>query len=198
MDCLTSKAVDYVQRLKLRRGNIDRLKQKLERRFGMKDEPSSARRELVSVKQKEGESLEKFSQRILFLALDGHPGAKENKTKAKAGPEEKQNQDLLKNILDKLDKIVTHIEPGNFQSKSRSPTPPARGSAWKSAICHNCHKVGHYARYCTEPKLSHQDGRSSDSSSSNTGSTSKLLSPKPLNGKRLLSTARNQPAPEKK
>ena len=44
--------------------------------FGTKDPPSSFRRELQSVKQSDGETLEEFGQRIIFLVMEGHPQAK--------------------------------------------------------------------------------------------------------------------------
>ena len=38
--------------------------------------PPSFRREVQSVKQTDGETLEEFGQRIIFLVLEGHPQAR--------------------------------------------------------------------------------------------------------------------------
>ena len=52
------------------------LKKGLTEKFGNKDQPSSFRRELQSVKQSDGETFEEFGQRIIFLVIEGHPQAK--------------------------------------------------------------------------------------------------------------------------
>ena len=75
-DCLSGKALELVQKMKI--GNDYKvLCHKLKKRFGSSDEPITVRRNLQFVKQKEGESLEEFGQRVLFLVMDGLPGAKE-------------------------------------------------------------------------------------------------------------------------
>ena len=56
------------------------LKKGLTEKFGNKDQPSSFRRELQSVKQSDGETLEEFGQQIIFLVIEGHPQAKKETT----------------------------------------------------------------------------------------------------------------------
>ena len=53
------------------------LSTRLETRFDLKEAPANARRELLVVKQQEGESLADFGQRVIFLSIKGHPGARE-------------------------------------------------------------------------------------------------------------------------
>ena len=56
--------------------DYETLKKGLTERFGTKDPPSSFRRELQSVKQSNGETLEEFGQGIIFLVMEGHPQAR--------------------------------------------------------------------------------------------------------------------------
>ena len=74
IDCLSDVALEYAHRLKLH-DDYDRLVKELERRFKKKDAPSAIRKQLLNVKQTEGEDIEDFSQRVHFLVIDGYPGA---------------------------------------------------------------------------------------------------------------------------
>ena len=56
--------------------DYETLKKGLTERFGTKDPSSSFGKELQSVKQSDGEMLEEFGQRIIFLVIEGHPQAK--------------------------------------------------------------------------------------------------------------------------
>ncbi len=77
LDCLVDQALDYTQK----RGTIgeyDELREALAQRFMNKDTASVARKQLHTIRQREDESLEEFSQRVHFLAMDGHPEAGES------------------------------------------------------------------------------------------------------------------------
>ncbi len=56
-------------------GDYHQLVRELGRRFGRKDTPSAARRELMRIKQTVYESMANWSQRVHFIAMNGHPGA---------------------------------------------------------------------------------------------------------------------------
>ena len=75
LDCLGGKALEFVSEQRIT--SYKHLRKQLTRRFGSREQPISARRQLQYVRQKEGESLEEFSQRVHFLAMDGYPGARE-------------------------------------------------------------------------------------------------------------------------
>ena len=75
LDCLNDKALDFAK--ELRRSDFHDLSKKMTRRFSNKDAPVAARRQLQFIKQKETESLQDFSQRVHFMAMEGHPGAKD-------------------------------------------------------------------------------------------------------------------------
>lgn len=72
IDCLSGAALQYANKLDVGR-NYKKLKLELKHRFSSKEAPVAARRQLQFVKQREDESLEQFSQRVHFLALDGYP-----------------------------------------------------------------------------------------------------------------------------
>lgn len=69
--CLTGVASLYANKMNVT-GYKD-LRSLLKRRFSKKEEASTARRMLRSIRQKEDESLEEFSQRVYFLADDAYP-----------------------------------------------------------------------------------------------------------------------------
>jgi hypothetical protein len=74
LDCLSDHALDYAQRIGQDK-DFQELKEGLGRRFSKKDTPSVARKQLISARQREDETLEEFSQRVHFLTLEGHPDA---------------------------------------------------------------------------------------------------------------------------
>ena len=76
LDCLTGKALDFIRKLHLENG-FKTIKKNLKKRFGATEEPITVRRSLQFVKQTENEKLEEFAQRVLFLVMDGLPGAKQ-------------------------------------------------------------------------------------------------------------------------
>ena len=55
-------------------GTVNLSKIRLTRRFSEKEAPIAARRQLMSLQQKESESLEEFSQRVQFLCMNGPRG----------------------------------------------------------------------------------------------------------------------------
>jgi hypothetical protein len=75
IDCLSGRALEYAVRLKLQ--DYDDLVVNLKRRFDIKDPPSVARRNMLTARQKEEESIENFAQRVYFLTLDAHPEARQ-------------------------------------------------------------------------------------------------------------------------
>lgn len=77
LDCLADQALDYIQK-RGTYGGYEDLKEALAQRFMNKDTASLARKQLHSVRQREDETLEEFSQRVHFLAMDGHPNAGES------------------------------------------------------------------------------------------------------------------------
>ena len=73
--CLRGKAVDFIQsRPKLERADYHSLKELLHNRYGMAELPTTARRQLLSMKQEEGEVLDDFGDRVLVKAAEGYPG----------------------------------------------------------------------------------------------------------------------------
>ena len=46
-------------------------------RFNIKTDPSVIRKEMFLVKMGSEETLEEFAQKVQFMAMDAHPGAKE-------------------------------------------------------------------------------------------------------------------------
>ena len=74
IDCLTGTALEYANKLDVR-DDYKKMRHEMKRRFSNKDAPAAARRNLQYVRQKEGESLEQFSQRVHFLALDAYGSA---------------------------------------------------------------------------------------------------------------------------
>lgn len=75
LDCLKDKALEFAKEIRSR--DYNKVKKNLSRRFSRKEAPIAARRQLMSIRQKEGESLEEYSQRVQFLCMDGHPEARE-------------------------------------------------------------------------------------------------------------------------
>ena len=78
MDCLSGSALEYANKLDVG-SDYKKLKREMKHCFSNKDAPVSVRHKLQFVKQREDESVEQFSQRMHFLALDGYPAA-ERKT----------------------------------------------------------------------------------------------------------------------
>jgi hypothetical protein len=70
--CLTGNASLYANKITV--SGYQDLRKQLKRRFSKKEEASTARRTLRSVRQKEDETLEEFSQRVYFLADDAYGG----------------------------------------------------------------------------------------------------------------------------
>lgn len=93
LDCLSGVAAKYAFRIKANKWK--KIKSEMKRRFSVKEDPASARRQLVYMRQNEGESLEEFSQRVYFMALDGYKGEK-TETVDKIGVEH-----FLRGIRDK-------------------------------------------------------------------------------------------------
>ena len=75
LDCLKDKALEFAKEVRSR--DYYKLKKTMTRRFSTKEAPIAARRQLMSIRQKEGENLEEYSQRVQFLCMDGHPEARE-------------------------------------------------------------------------------------------------------------------------
>lgn len=74
LDCLADQALDYIQK-RGAHGEYLELRGALEQRFMNKDTASLARKQLHNARQREDETLEEFSQRVHFLAMDGWPEA---------------------------------------------------------------------------------------------------------------------------
>lgn len=74
LDCLSDQALEYAQKRGLHT-DYETLRQGLSQRFMNKDTATVARKQLHSMRQREDETLEGFSQRVHFLTLDGHPEA---------------------------------------------------------------------------------------------------------------------------
>jgi hypothetical protein len=79
MCCLRGKAVDYVKTRPERvTRNYNRLSQDLTKRFGKKDPPTTARRQLSALQQGESEELDEFADKVIELALDAYVDATDN------------------------------------------------------------------------------------------------------------------------
>ena len=76
VDYLGGKALEYVRELNIGQ-DFKLMKDKLSKRFGVKDAPITVRRSLPNLQQEELETLEEFGQRVNFLVMDGYPGARE-------------------------------------------------------------------------------------------------------------------------
>ena len=76
LDCLSEKALDYARKIK-HKNKYRKLKKKMAERFDIKADPSVIRKEMFLVKLDSNETLEEFAQRVQFMAMDAHPGAKE-------------------------------------------------------------------------------------------------------------------------
>ena len=68
--------MDYAKKIK-HKNKYKKLKKKLAERFDIKADPSVIRKEMFSVQLDSNETLEEFAQRVQFMAMDAHPGAKE-------------------------------------------------------------------------------------------------------------------------
>jgi hypothetical protein len=71
--CLGGKALEFATEIGA--DSYKKLKSTMGKRFSKKEDPLTARRQLQYVRQKEEETLEELSQRVQFLAMEGHPGA---------------------------------------------------------------------------------------------------------------------------
>ena len=73
--CPRGKAIAYIQsKPKSCRSHYKALLDLLDRRYGMLELPSTARRQLVAMRQEEGESLEDFADRVMLKIGEGYPG----------------------------------------------------------------------------------------------------------------------------
>jgi hypothetical protein len=66
LDCLSDVALEYTHRVNPREG-YETLRKLMKRRFSIKEEASSARRQLQFVRR----SIEEFAERVQFLTMDG-------------------------------------------------------------------------------------------------------------------------------
>ena len=74
LGCLRNKAISYPQsRPRGERKDYYVLKDLLNRRYGVLEEPTIARRHLQAMRQEESESLEDFADRVLVKAAEGYP-----------------------------------------------------------------------------------------------------------------------------
>jgi hypothetical protein len=79
--CLRDKAMEYVHNLHSHvKYDYKELKKALTKRYGQKDPPSYARRQMYSMKQLDQETIEDYADRVLRLVLDGFPKAPEDIT----------------------------------------------------------------------------------------------------------------------
>jgi hypothetical protein len=79
MCCLRGKAVDYVKtRPDYITRNYNRLTRDLTKRFGKKDPPTVARRQLSALHQVDAEELEEYADKVIELALDAYVDAPDN------------------------------------------------------------------------------------------------------------------------
>ena len=77
--CLRGKAITYIQtKHKYQRSIYESLKCLLEQRYGMTELPATARRQLSSMKQEEGETLEDFADRVMGKTGEGYLGVSED------------------------------------------------------------------------------------------------------------------------
>ena len=74
LDCLGDVALEYAHRLEIFT-DYDRLLKELGRRFGRKETAAESRKDLFGILQTEDESIEDWSQRVHFLAINAFPGA---------------------------------------------------------------------------------------------------------------------------
>lgn len=73
--CMRDKAIDFIMLRPMEvRSSYRLLIVELEKRFGQFELPSAKRRELAYVKQEEQEGLDDFADRVLEMAVEGHPG----------------------------------------------------------------------------------------------------------------------------
>ena len=86
--------MEYVRELNIGQ-DLKLMKDKLSKRFGVKDAPITVRRSLPNVQQEELETLEEFGQRMNFLVMDGYPGAREKTI------EQINVEHFLRGLLDK-------------------------------------------------------------------------------------------------
>jgi hypothetical protein len=77
IDCLRDKALEYARRSKAC-NSYSKLVSRLEKRFGVKEEPKTIQKELNFTKQQEGETLEEFSSRVYYKVMDAYPTLPEN------------------------------------------------------------------------------------------------------------------------
>ena len=76
--CLRGKAITYIQtKPKYFRTSYESLKSLLEQRYGMTELPATARRQLSSMKQEEGDTLEDFADRVIGKTGEGYLGVPE-------------------------------------------------------------------------------------------------------------------------
>ena len=76
--CLRGKAIAYIQsKPKSCRSHYKALRDLLDQRHGMLELPSTARRQLVAMRQEEGESLEDFADCVMLKTGEGYPGVPE-------------------------------------------------------------------------------------------------------------------------
>jgi hypothetical protein len=127
LDCVSGVAARYAFKIKSTKWR--KIKYEMKRRFSTKEDPASARGELVTMNQNVGESLEEFSQRIYFVALDAFKGEK-TKTVDKIGVEH-----FLRGVLDK---------PAAERAFEKGPTTMARALKYvKKAIATRKAIYGH-------------------------------------------------------
>ena len=75
--CLRGKAVSFIQSKSKRTcQSYDGLKKTLDDRYGVQELPSTARRQLGSIRQEENESIEEFADRVLVKAMEAFPDVK--------------------------------------------------------------------------------------------------------------------------
>jgi len=78
LGCVQDKAICYVDRQPLRvQEDYDDLLDCLVNRYDIKEQPSSYRRELQALKQREDETLDEFGDRAYELAVEGYPDCDE-------------------------------------------------------------------------------------------------------------------------
>ena len=73
--CLKGKAVDYVHsRPKAIRSDYYTLREALDKRFNLQETPAIARRQLVALRQEEGESLGEYADKVATKVAEAYPG----------------------------------------------------------------------------------------------------------------------------
>ena len=140
LDCLTGRALEYIRETDCDYRYED-MRSRLSRRFGKHDSARSIRRQLQSVRQKENETLEEFSERVEKLALQGFTGGS-MKTVDQIAVEH-----FLKGLLDK--KVAENIMTRNPKNLKKAEKYVRDAISIRNAIYGSSSRQSAYAKQVT-------------------------------------------------